>query len=295
MTAFFKTQLLIFDLFPLIMAEKKKKRDGLTKRIVKKVEKAVLKTVTTFSGNVRMRGLPNQKQMLHDFDWDNLIVLDTCRYDYFEQEYRNYLGGDLTKVRSPASWTYTWLRKVFEGKHDFTVYSSHPGINSKGIGRRENYIATNHFKKIVDIWDWGWDDNLATVPPWAVNDAVLKDLDLGEYTGRNIIWYMQPHSPWIGKTRLTGGSCGWDDKKELQEVRRKLKDGEIDINLVHLAYRDNLRLVLEHVGKLAKKLPGKTIVTSDHGELLGEWNTFRHPPHLVTPQLREVPWLEIKE
>ena len=44
------------------------------------------------------------------------------------------------------------------------------------------------------------------------------------------------------------------------------------------AYKENLRIVLDYVAKLCKKFPRKKIViTSDHGELLGEEDAYEHP------------------
>ena len=38
-------------------------------------------------------------------EWDTLIVLDACRYDFFEKVYRDYLSGTLEKRVSPGSCT----------------------------------------------------------------------------------------------------------------------------------------------------------------------------------------------
>jgi len=83
-------------------------------------------------------------------------------------------------------------------------------------------------------------------------------------------------------------------------VRRKYgKECLID------AYRENLKIVLDYVAKLCKKFPRKKIViTSDHGELLGEEDAYEHPNGPIDkifnnlfPKrkkiLQEVPWLRV--
>ena len=65
------------------------------------------------------------------------------------------------------------------------------------------------------------------------------------------------------------------------------------------AYRENVRVALEHVQRLLGEVEGWVVVTADHGELLGErmWpipvRYYDHPASLVCRELREVPWLEI--
>ena len=235
-----------------------------------------------------------QERLIHEGNWDNLVILDACRYDYFENEYGNFLNGKLKPIYSPSSNTYSWLRKVFNGWHNVTIYSAHPALNSLGI-ERGGYRALPHFRKIVDIWDRGWDEKLSTVPSEEVNKAVLEDINRGAFKGKNIIWYIQPHFPWIGKTKLTAFSRDWNDKDLVWQIWEKIRKGEIAKEKLREAYRDNLRLVIQSVSELIPHLDGKTVITSDHGELLGELGMFEHPSNIKAKELREVPWLEVEK
>lgn len=84
------------------------------------------------------------------------------------------------------------------------------------------------------------------------------------------------------------------EKLRLQPVRfleaavRKYSGTEI-----RKAYRENLKFVLQYVKDLIKYLPGKTIITSDYGELLGEAGEYGHSFHKPLPALVEVPWLKV--
>ena len=69
---------------------------------------------------------------------------------------------------------------------------------------------------------------------------------------------------------------------------------EAGIPLLLEAYRDNLRVALGEVAKLTERLPGKMVVTSDHGELLGEGGKYEHASLSNDPILLEVPWLEVE-
>ena len=275
---------------------KDKAKRTYSERVVNKARKILLGPISRAWGSYATRGLENQKRLVQKGYWDTLIILDACRYDYFEQEYASFIGkGKLRKLKSPASWTYAWLSEVFGGEYeDITVYSAHPGLNSKGIGRHMGYVGSKHFKKIIDVWDFGWDSKLGTVHPKTLTEAVLEDVSSGDFKGRNIIWYVQPHSPWIGETRLGGSRRDWNDKEVLTDVMRGIKSGEISRDTFMRAYRDNLRLVLRHVAELIPYLKGTVVISSDHGELLGEWGFYTHISYVGLPGLKEVPWLELE-
>ena len=140
-----------------------------------------------------------------DEKWDFLIILDACRYDYFRDMYKNYLDGDLKKAISPAFHTLDWLSKVVMGFYDDIIYiSANPYINSK-IETPEQYgfkfDAKKHFFKIVDVWIWGWDNQLGTVPPNEVNKALFKAKP--KYKNkRYILHYVQPHEPYISQNYI---------------------------------------------------------------------------------------------
>lgn len=244
------------------------------------------KILTHFKGLQRsdyMGLLMDQKTLIERMDWDVLIVLDACRYDYFVR--LNTIKGRLIMVRSPGSCTIDWLKAVFTKYYDLTYISANPMVNSKTDVFGFN--ATKHFKKVIDVWDWGWRDDLGTVPPWNVNIAVLKHMDK-----KMIIHYLQPHGPWIGQPRLTLTGFRTPPLAD-EKIAEMVKKGEISVKTLRKAYEGNLKLVLKYVEQLIKKLPHRRIViTSDHGELLGE-EGFLHPCGSNHPILREVPWLEV--
>jgi len=281
-------------------------------------------------------------------DWDFLIVLDACRYDYFSEMYEEFFTGKLEKRISPGCSTVEWLRRSFPDYYPDVIYiSGNPYINSKVA--IAGFNAKKHFYKVVDVWDFGWDERIGTVPPREINRAVLR-FYLKYPRKRFIIHYLQPHAPYLSaKYRLIGyyksdpkdGSVlsgvasyrkvdrriesiinimgtllsklgvvesAWElrDKMRLPPispmdvVRRKYgRSGLIE------AYKENLRIVLNYVAKLCKRFPGKNIViTSDHGELLGEDGAYEHPNGPIDkifnnlfPKrkkiLQEVPWLKV--
>lgn len=144
--------------------------------------------------------MKKQKKLIHMEDWDNLIILDACRFDYFKEIYKKYLDGRLFKVRSPASHTLEWCKKVFKNKNKEDEYSDCIYISANPFIRSSNgsqgFNANKVFRKIVDVWDEGWNEELGTAHPRVVNKDVL---DMKEFfqANRFIIHYMQPHDPYI--------------------------------------------------------------------------------------------------
>lgn len=237
--------------------------------------------------------LENQKELIHKWDWDVLIVLDSCRFDYFKKYHRSYIKGVLKKVQSPASDTFSWLQATFQEYYDCTVYSSHPVLNSSGIPRG-GYKAAPHFKRIIDIWKDGWNNQYGTVLPQSVNHSVIEDMAKGLWKGKNIIWYMQPHAPWIGDTKITGISDSPNDKRSIHKIWDLIKRGKISEDRLKQAYKDNMFAALVQVAILTSYLKGKIVITADHGESLGDGGRFGHSAFKSDRELIEVPWLEIE-
>jgi len=218
-------------------------------------------------------------------DWDLLVILDACRYDYFEELKDILPEGVLLKAVSPAPLG-TWHEIVFDRYYDAIVYSANRNI------RR----GDKRFKEVYDLWDTEWNSKIGTVPPWNVNKFVIEDYydkHLGELKEKIIVHYLQPHGTWIGKTKLY---ISWFNKEGLgQDVHLIPYLKNMGPKHVKQLYRDNLKLVLEHVSILIDALEQENVViTSDHGEHLGEDGKYLHTPMWNTRTITEVPWYIIR-
>jgi|Deesub1362B_J571_1020462.scaffolds.fasta_scaffold00005_168 hypothetical protein len=261
-------------------------------------------------------GIESQLKFIYDKKWDIMVILDACRYDVFREIITDFMDGYLTPVYSPGSYTLEWLRAVWEGKswRDTIYFSATPKI----WGNKLYNIKFNPeeiFLKVIDIWKDGWDDSIGTVPPHKVSMSVLalnSRLKIrGKQIGKDykaIIHYMQPHFPYkpIIKTIRKIADIyniayrdlsvrklvGFNDFLLMFLYECLENDHELRRNLQNL-YIENLRWVLRSVSNLVNKLDGEIIITSDHGELLGEYGLYYHPViHL--PHLRIVPWFRVR-
>lgn len=269
-------------------------------------------------------------------DWDHLILLDACRYDYFEKIYDDYFEGELKKVLSPASDTEEWINTVFEEKYDDIVYvSANPLINSRGVEgefqKWKPFKAHEHFYRVIDVWDWGWDKELEMIPPDKVNEATVRAKE--KFSNKKlIVHYMQPHTPYYTTTEESndegtgfiaslGATIGRFMGRQIRKLigenlekifgrtgtlwrireilgQRPITAEEVAIrsgnDVLHELYEKNLRHVAVYARELVNYLSGKIVITTDHGELLGENGEYDHRPEYYTPQLVEVPWLELE-
>lgn len=270
--------------------------------------------------------MKNQKDLILDRDWDYLVILDACRYDIFEEVYDSYLEGNLVKVKSPASQTIDWLKESWSGFFDDLVYiSSHPTVNSMGI-ERGGFKAKDHFHKIEDVWDYGWNEELGVVPPREVTRSALNKSERGKDF---VVHYMQPHLPYLSlledcsneeisdRTELTAAGVPKPDSRVERVVGRIIVNlggrellwslkrvfnlrsppGTMEMawrneGVLH-HYKENLKRVLNSVSHFREKVEGDIAVTSDHGEMLGENGKYGHEANSDHPVLREVPWLRV--
>jgi len=226
-------------------------------------------------------------------DWDTLVVLDACRYDMFERQ--SDLPGRLERKQSRASTTVEFLRANVDGRDlRDTVYVT---ANPQLYQHRDAIDAD--FAAVIDVWSGdGWDDEHGTVLPETVTDAALRAAD--EYPNKRlVVHYMQPHYPFLGAETAFEGGDFTDADAGHENVWVQLLQGNLDIDREEIwdLYEDNLDRVLPQVETLLSELGGRTIVTADHGNMVGErafpipFREWGHPRGIYTPELVDVPWL----
>ena len=228
-------------------------------------------------------------------DWDNLIILDACRFDMFEDQ--NHISGDLQCRHSLGSESWEFLQKNFakEEFHDTVYVTANPHAAK---------LPDGTFHAVVNLLEDGWDPEQQTVPPETMVAAARRAFK--QYPDKRLILhFMQPHFPFIGDTgqQLEHGGIkpSTEDHGDLmRHVWGDLGRGRIPKTHVWEAYRENLNIALSHVETLLESLSGKSVITSDHGNLVGERTRplpvrgYGHPRGLDAPKLRNVPWLVIE-
>lgn len=204
--------------------------------------------------------------MMND-DWDNLLILDACRYDDFVSI--SNLSGNTRSRQSLASTSPEWYEESVNENEWFDTVCVTANPHSEPFADRFHSFEQLYSEKY-------WDEELKTVPPTVVADKTREALS--EYPNKRLlVHFMQPHLPPIGAMRRKLPVSGNPPEGVIQDqshlgVQTHLR-GRIDgvtETKVRKAYRENLKIVLGVVSELIDELNGKTIITSDHGELFGE-------------------------
>jgi hypothetical protein len=230
-------------------------------------------------------------------DWDNLILLDCARHDFFDK--CTSFEGNLSRVVSKGRGSWEFIQENFVGRelHGTVYVTANP--HPERLGQDVFYTV----ETVLDRWD----PETGTVPPEAVTEAAVEAQETYP-NKRLIIHYMQPHTPHLGETAQNlkvdnqqpgfdkfAGRDGIECRKEGEKIFNLFEDDQISRSTLRDSYRENLQLVEPHVEDLLKHLRGKTVISADHGENLGETSfgitITAHGSQ--SKEVRFVPWLEV--
>lgn len=261
-------------------------------------------------------------------EWDHLVILDACRCDIFREVYHHFFpeNASFKCLSSTASSTMEFIRKnvlesleVLRKLKNVILVNANPMIDHV-LGDRIHRI----FYRYIPVWKKYWNENLGTVKPEHTYVVALKTF-LRHPDKKIMIWFLQPHYPyldkrfyyinilgkefinkatqdaqannWVTLTRLVatltrkGYLCAGIPDEVCEYIHKARSE-------VMKAYTRNLIIVLQYAKKLAEVLPGKIIVTSDHGEAFGEplnkllpLHVYGHPSRIKNPPLIRIPYL----
>ena len=115
------------------------------------------------------------------------------------------------------------------------------------------------------------------------------------------MWYMQPHYPWILHRELSlklVNEVVWGELSPRDVIGEGLEKKGISQREIVRAYLSNVEIALRYASIFLKEImdmfTGKIVITSDHGEFLGEYGLYLHHPNYELPQMCVVPWFEVK-
>lgn len=256
-----------------------------------------------------------------DPDWDVCCIVDATRWDQWQEISPEYDWLDDESGWSVGSCSPEWYGKTFDPETLAGLDTGRVGVVTANPfagkhNRRMPHLlgdATpidSHDFAVVDyVFDdaWGTEINgeyIDVVDPAVVTDRAWQawteyDLD------RLVVHYMQPHLPfrarpeWFGRRQSLkhfgedAGEAGEAYAGPGKSIWKRLRDGQVPRDEVWDAYCDNLRWGLDEIDRLRRALDGEILITADHGNAMGEWGVWSHPPHMMVPELRKVPWVHV--
>lgn len=224
-----------------------------------------------------------------DEDWDTLVLLDACRYDSLSKY--DLVPGRLETRESRGSATIEFLKGNFAGRtlHDTVYVTGTPQVH------RFSESLNVEFHDVWNVWRdsdklWKAPDGRKAVKPETLTQ-VAKKAAARFPNKRRIVHYTQPHVPYLDPPVESLRTPG-------NPYRMWLK-GQVEASATDLrtAYDTNLERAVSAVKDLIANINGKIVITSDHGELLGERiaplpvRAWGHPHGIYVPELIKVPWL----
>lgn len=262
-------------------------------------------------GAIRRAGSYMGHSIWRDDEWDVLVVLDACRYDLMQEvapEYHN-LPDDIDSWWSNASCSIDWIIRNFNECPDQARYAGYitgnPFTHHTADDARTAGLTDGDLAYLARLYETHWQPvdggPVETIPPDVITDYGITAWRQRHEIGMDkmILHYMQPHQPyrsrpdWVGvnknlknlvKNRTKAGACAW------QECRK----GRIEERELWKAYKNNLRWVLNDItGRLLPNVDGSVVLTADHGNAMGEWGEWAHPPGAIGPAVRRVPWVRV--
>lgn len=224
------------------------------------------------------------------------------------------MDGKLEQRVTRGSHSKEFMMNQFSGRKLFdTVYvTANPYI--------ERIDAEGVFHRIIKTYS---DDGPNKKGPGRHPDHVTEVASQTNRIHRNkklIIHYMQPHAPYLGREaeslrqtlyekhgmeffrndQIMGSKTSGEDM--YPNLTYALNEGYISQAELYKVYAENLRLVLNKVQELISELEGKTVITADYGETLGDIRgiftnpsiRYEHYENLYSESLRIVPWFIIE-
>lgn len=253
----------------------------------------------------------NPGKTIWEKDWDVLCVLDGCRLDLMN-EYINEVDGITVKksdsLRSVGSMTPEWLNNTFNPKFSDeigkTAYiTGNPWTANEKAEQEYLPLSEEDFEYFEEAWRNKWcngsEMDISTMPPEPLTDSAMTvyEEQSPEYL---IVHYMQPHEPfrlrpsWFSNSDKEIQAGGDTDGSKKTSIWHRYRNGEIEKEELWEAYRDNLEWVMSDVRRLLNSLDKEVVLTSDHGNAMGEWGVYGHPSGSPIPELRRVPWITVE-
>jgi hypothetical protein len=238
------------------------------------------------------REMKLQRELIHGTDWRTLIIFDACRYDYFKEAYDKLgLNQPLKPVWSAGWDTLNWYINTWTDRYLRTIIASDnpvPWSVNQGV----------HYKKFYKGYPlWRERGNILN-DSVSLDEVVNKAVEIrNEHQDkRALLHLLPPHLPYYyeeGQRFLlkTFNKQSLEDGRIYTVIQNYGRThGWVDLIKNYIkSISTTLKIVLE------KDWGTNTIISSDHGELIGEGGYYIHslPSHGEEPKLRVVPWVTL--
>lgn len=225
-----------------------------------------------------------QSELIDQQEWDVLLWLDGARYDYFKRLHPEYVDGDLEKAfNGGIGYTANWIAEHFPDSYDLQFFHGGQPIWSM---LATNYDERGHFTEVIPHKKYNWSEEYGTCLPEETLRVFREHYD----GGGAVVRFLAPHPPFPALAEVTRS------KTRVRKVAQAIHAGDLDYDELQAAYSAYFRRALQAVEILVDELDEDVVITSDHGEYLGEGGNFFHGINYPGgPELHHVPWFRVGE
>ena len=240
-----------------------------------------------------------QRNLIEEVPWNVLVVLDACRYDILAERV-----PEVEQIASMANVTYRWCGRY---KKKFGTQETLWIVANPVVSRELDSVPSYTFIRVYkDHWGLWGPEYMPSCHPIDVANATLSYVERFGQPERMIVWFLQPHAPYIGKDAIPYVTWGNSMKDELSQkvmkykndgngLKRSFQEGRVTAEQMRAAYIGNVDMVIPNALKVLKSLSGVKVLTADHGEMLGEYGEIEHSCPACFTELLTVPWLETSD
>lgn len=246
-----------------------------------------------FLGKFAYHGIPEYSgspESIYEYsdEWENCFIIDACRLDLYQEVY----PGEAEKRVSLGSSSPDYVRETYsEGDYSDVVYvTGNPHFSEKKFQELTGRSPEDVFHTVFHTYDTDWVEGKGRPS----TEAIMRDTRTARklYPDKKVVvHFMKPHHP-FDAFDFDGFDKRLDGTYE-NSVWAYGERGELSWSKIWEAYQANLREIMNALRPLAEEIEGKTVVTSDHGNLCGENGMGHHPGMRSEKPLREVPWVKL--
>jgi hypothetical protein len=218
--------------------------------------------------------------------WHNLVILDSCRHDLYEE-----IKGETESRYSVGSHSADFIRKTFSDREreDVVLVTANPHYQEKLFKNQTGENVEDVFHEVFHVYRTDWDEDLGTVTPREMIRKFSTARKL--FPDKKIILHMmQPHVPFFESSLDLDSSGFYNSGDDSVSEWDHVIEGRISKDQFWSAYREALQQVLQILQENSGVFEGKTVITSDHGNFVGEEGLYDHWEYMNDKVLRKVPW-----
>lgn len=287
------------------MSYPKSREGGIRTKIYREYKYKLFPKISHLRGTTKLKNLLEQIAQLRmerikkqeitaisDREWDNLIILDAARHD----TYCETINPEAKSRITAESHSKGFIRENFsEGDwSDTVVITANPFYNEEEFRELTGKNPEEKFETIFQVWKTDWNEEKETVMPQKIIERT-KTAEKLFPNKKKIIHFMQPHYPFIDSELENSGFGDALIEDQNEDVWTKAEQKNLSHSKVVKEYKKNHKILENHLNELKRFLKGKTIITADHGNLLGERGFYGHPGGSNLEALRKVPWDPLNE